>query len=87
MRKGSSTMTAPDEIDAKRTEGLEALAKAELSEIIATANEHGFSASEVLNAFSLAVAAAKGALKEDPDPAEDPEPTLAAEQGFHPTSS
>jgi hypothetical protein len=79
-------MEPTNELDAKRTEGLEDLAKIELSEIIATANQHGFSASEVLDALSVAVAEAREALQEDPDPAGDPELPLAAEQGFDPAA-
>ncbi|MBX9457114.1 MAG: hypothetical protein KL863_14405 [Rhizobium sp.] len=51
---------------------LQALVKMEVSDIVATANEEGFSAKDALAALSLAVSASAAALEQDPDPAEDP---------------
>jgi hypothetical protein len=75
-------MTHTDEFDTKRVDGLRELAKIELSNIIATANDEGFTAIEVLDAFAAAVEESRLAYAEDPDAADDP--PLAAEQGFSP---
>ena len=54
----------------------------ELKDIVASANESGISAAEVLDAIAVALDEMRKALAEDPDPAEDPEAKLSLEQGF-----
>jgi hypothetical protein len=44
----------------------------EVADIVAAANEQGFSAEETLAALGLAVSASAAALEQDPDPADDP---------------
>lgn len=68
------------------------LAEMELADIIASANESGFSAREVLDALSAAIDSHRKALAEDPDPADDPAPmrgaeTVPAPRSFGPSAS
>ena len=44
----------------------------EVADIIATANEQGFSTRDVLFGLAAAIVASQAALGEDPDPADDP---------------
>lgn len=67
-------------IDRKQVKGLQQLAELELADIVARAKTA--SAIEVLDAFSTAIDLARKAMAEDPDPADDPKPTLAADQGI-----
>lgn len=69
-----------NEMDAGRSAELLELINLEVADIIATANDQGFSAKDVLSALSTAVAASISALAEDPDPADDP---AAAPAGPH----
>lgn len=58
--------------DEARARQLEELVQIEVADIVATANEQGFSAKETLAALGLAVSASHAALEKDPDPADDP---------------
>lgn len=51
---------------------LQELIRMEVADIVATAHEQGFSATEALAALNLAVSASLAALEQGPDPAEDP---------------
>lgn len=44
----------------------------EIADIIATANEQGFSTKDVLSGLAAAISTSREALSEDPDPAENP---------------
>jgi hypothetical protein len=55
-----------------RSTELAELVRMEVQDIVATANEEGFSAAETLDALMIAVTASKTALAQDPDPADDP---------------
>lgn len=63
--------------DDARSGELAELVQMEVADIVATANEAGFSTKATLDALALAVAAAAAALVQDPDPADDPLVTQA----------
>ena len=60
------------EEDEARAKQLQELVQMEVADIIAAANEQGFSAKETLTALGLAVSASAAALEQDPDPTDDP---------------
>jgi hypothetical protein len=60
-----------------RSGDLRDLAELELADIIATANNSGFSTEEVLDAMSTAVEAMRKSLAKDPDQEDDPGLILA----------
>lgn len=60
-----------DQMGAKRAVELRELAAMEVADIIATANEQGFSASEAIAALRDALNQEEQALVVDPDPAEE----------------
>lgn len=63
--------------DDARARELAELVRMEVADIVATANEQGFSAKETLDALALAVSATVAGLVQDPDPSDDPIETLA----------
>lgn len=63
----------------KRATTLLELAEMELADILATANEGGFSSREVLDALAAAIESHRKALAEDPDPADDPATATSSE--------
>lgn len=66
-----------DKAAADRAADLRDLMDLEIADIVATANEQGFSAQEALGALGEALSVALGSLGEDPEPTDDPE-TLPA---------